>query len=119
MAHLTAPQRNTLLAVLRTHPLPYEVRGAAVLPQRLAQAGVLVETEARPPVRRFQLTPEGMERATRLAARRIASSSAMLDRRKRPQEPVDAEEPAAPPRALGQPQNWPFPVSAHRWDPRC
>jgi hypothetical protein len=115
MAHLTTPQRNTLLAVLRTHPLPYEVRGAAVLPLRLTQAGALVEIEALSHLRRFQLTPAGLERASRLAARRIASSVAVP--RPRPKLPGagNGAEPTPPRCEPGQPENWPFPVSAHRW----
>jgi len=68
---LTTPQRNCLLAIFRAHPAAYEVRGAAQLPLRLCSAGLVKEVGGKKPIRRFQLTEEGLGRATRLAARRL------------------------------------------------
>lgn len=118
VVNLTTPQRNCLLAIFRAHPSAYEVRGAAQLPQRLCEAGLVREVDGAKPIRRFQLTPQGLSRATRLAARRLSDhvDAAMTAARERAPAPRPAAaSPAAPQRPLGMPSVWPFPVSAHDW----
>lgn len=116
--NLTTPQRNCLLAILRAHPGVYEVRGAAQLPQRLCDAGLARELEGKKPMRQFQLTEQGLARATRLASRRatdhdgavLATGLARAPGRSGSANPATADTMQRV--ALA---NWPFPHSAHAW----
>lgn len=113
-AALTTPQRNTLLDALRAHPRLLEVRDARVA-QRLHEVGMLQLVDPTPPVRRFQLTPAGLERATKLAARRMADHLGHVPSRGAagPAAAMAVSAAAAP--CTGQPPGWPFPVTAHCW----
>lgn len=116
--NLTTPQRNCLLAIFRAHPAAYETRGAAQLAQRLCAAGLAREVEGKKPVRRFQLTEQGLGRATRLAARRMNDhvEAVMAAARARTAAPRDpAQAPAPPQRPPGMPAAWPFATSGHDW----
>lgn len=114
MAGLTTPQRNCLLAVYRAHPAVYEVRGAAMLARRLADAGLVVQLARTRTTRRFRLTAAGLFRAEKLADRRDADhghaaiASALVQAAPIANEPVAA-------RPRGMPEQWPFPASAHDW----
>lgn len=108
-AALTTPQRNCLLAVFLAHPEVYVVRGAALLPQRLVKAGLVDEIEGYKKVRRFRLTPEGVTRATKLAARRDA------DHGHADVISGGLEGKGSPARCDSAPPGWVFPSSAHAW----
>lgn len=122
--NLTGPQRNALLAMFAAHPSPYEVRGSARMPLVLVDAGIATALEdARKGVKRFHLTPVGIERATRLAARRLAST---IERDAAQRRAATAQAagraaatPAAPPQSTGKPDGWPFPCSVYPWPPRA
>lgn len=109
-AKLTPAQERVLLAAFTLHPAAY-VAGDARVPRRLCELGLLrgVEAEATARSGVYQLTPAGLETATELSARRVVEAVAA------PRPPGAA--PARPfgPRAPGQPAQWPFPVSLHKW----
>ncbi|MEJ8837536.1 hypothetical protein [Ramlibacter sp. AN1133] len=118
---LTTPQRNCLLSIFAAHPAPYEIRGAGTLPKRLCALGLAKEIEARPLTRRFSLTEAGVERATRLAARRLADAvqAGAARHAESLASALGAGGPAAVVVPPGKPPQWPFPVSAHAWSPEA
>lgn len=107
---LTTPQRNCLLAVYRAHPDIYEVRGAANLARRLADAGLVIQLARTPKTRRFRLTAAGLIRAQKLAERRDADHASAAVASNLSGADAHASRPA------GMPENWPFPVSGHAWE---
>ena len=106
---LTGPQRNCLLSIYRAHPAVYEVRGAARLARRLAEAGLVLQLARTPTTRRFRLTATGLLRATRIAERREANHEVVRV------APTAIATPTAFQRPAGMPSEWPFPVSSHAW----
>ena len=106
---LTTPQRNCLLAMYLAHPAIYEVRGAALLARRLADAGLALQLARTPKTRRFRLTAIGLVRAAKLAQRREADHEVVSV------APTAIAAPTAFQRPAGMPSAWPFPVSFHAW----
>lgn len=116
--NLTTPQRNCLLAILRAHPDVYEVRGAAQLPRRLCEAGLARELEGQKPMRHFQLTEQGLARATRLANLRGTDYLEAVLAAELAHSPSPSGTALHATAGTGQRvaiANWPFPHSAHAW----
>lgn len=110
-AKLTPAQERVLLVAFTLHPATY-VAGDARVPRRLCELGLLRATDAEAAARSglYQLTPAGLEAATELSARRVVEAVAA------PRQPGSTAAPRPfGPRAPGQPAQWPFPVSLHKW----
>lgn len=110
---LTSPQRNCLLAMYRAHPAIYEVRGAANLARRVADAGLAIQLARTPKTRRFRLTAAGLMRAEKLAQRRDADHGSAAAASGLAGACSSIQAPTSLP--AGVPADWPFPVSAHAW----
>lgn len=101
---LTAAQARELLCALRRHPASYEPPRKAAS-ERLAKLGLFERASKGG----YRLSEGGLDAAARLQAQAIIdqANATKLARRAAAGHSDGATEP---------PPDWPFPISAHRWD---